>query len=70
MDNILISPGANAAICMAIQAFIGAGESVLLIEPAFDIYRPAVEMVGGRAIGAPMSKDWTLNFELIEQRLQ
>lgn len=68
--SVLISPGANAAICMAIQAFVGAGEGVLIVEPAFDIYRPAVEMVGGRVIGVPMLSDWSLDFEGIESRLR
>lgn len=67
---MLISPGANAAICMAVQAFVGSGEGVLIIEPAFDIYRPAVEMVGGRVIGVPMLPEWSLDFERIEEHLR
>ena len=48
MDKeITITTGATQAIFTAITAFIKPGDEVILIEPAYDSYRPSVEVNGG-----------------------
>jgi len=46
-DEITIVAGATQGIFTAIQAFIRLGDEVIIIEPAYDCYRPAINLVGG-----------------------
>ena len=48
--EITITAGATQALFTAITAFVRPGDEVILIEPAFDSYRPAVEVNGGQVV--------------------
>jgi methionine transaminase len=46
-DEITITAGGTQALFTAITAFIHVGDEVIIIEPAYDSYRPAIELCGG-----------------------
>ena len=46
-QEITITNGASQAIFTAIAAVIEKGDEVIIFEPAYDLYKPAVEMFGG-----------------------
>ena len=46
-DEVLVTSGATEALTSAIMALVVPGDEVVLIEPAYDSYRPMVEAVGG-----------------------
>jgi N-succinyldiaminopimelate aminotransferase len=46
-DQVLVTSGATEALAAAIFALVSPGDHVLLIEPAYDAYRPLVERAGG-----------------------
>lgn len=46
-SEITITAGATQAIFTAITAFVRTGDEVILLEPAYDSYRPSVEVNGG-----------------------
>jgi methionine aminotransferase len=46
-DEITITSGATQAVYTVINTVISEGDEVIIIEPAFDIYRPTVMMNGG-----------------------
>lgn len=46
-QEITITVGATQALFTAITAFIHPGDEVILFEPAYDSYRPAVDLAGG-----------------------
>jgi methionine aminotransferase len=48
--EITVMPGATLAIYAAITALIKDNDEVIIIEPAYDCYIPAVELAGGKAI--------------------
>jgi len=48
--EITIVPGATLGIYAAINALIKDNDEVLVIEPAYDCYIPAIELAGGKAI--------------------
>ncbi len=52
--EITVTAGATQAIFTTIQACVGRGDEVIVIEPAFDSYLPAIELAGGKAISIPM----------------
>ena len=49
-SEITITAGATQALFTAITSFVRAGEEVIIIEPAYDSYKPAIELCGAIAI--------------------
>jgi methionine aminotransferase len=46
-DEITISAGGSEGIFAAISAVVHPGDEVIIFEPAFDLYRPIIELFGG-----------------------
>lgn len=46
-SEITVTAGATQALFTAITTFVDKGEEVILIEPAYDSYRPSIELVKG-----------------------
>jgi len=53
--EITIVPGATAGLFAAFQALVQTGDEVIIIEPAYDSYRPAIELAGGKVIAITMN---------------
>ena len=68
--EITITSGATQAIMASVLACVGTGDEVIVLEPCYDCYIPAIKLAGGTAISVPMrapsqtnsvySVDWTL----------
>ncbi|MBJ9976218.1 pyridoxal phosphate-dependent aminotransferase [Pseudomonas sp. S75] len=54
-QEITITPGATEAIFCAIQAVIRPGDEVIVFDPCYDSYDPAVTLAGGRCVHVPLS---------------
>lgn len=52
--EITVTPGGTHALYAAISAFIGEGDEVIIIEPCYDSYLPAIQVNGGRAVFAEL----------------
>lgn len=48
--EITITPGGTHALYAAITAFVGEGDEVVVIEPCYDSYVPAIQLNGGRPV--------------------
>lgn len=48
--EITVTSGATEAIFVAIQALIRPGDEVIVFDPAYDSYEPAVELAGGKTV--------------------
>jgi methionine aminotransferase len=46
-SEVTIGAGASSLIFAAIQALVGENDEVILMEPAYDLYAPAVRLAGG-----------------------
>ncbi|MCJ7453340.1 MAG: pyridoxal phosphate-dependent aminotransferase [Steroidobacteraceae bacterium] len=62
-DEVTVTSGGTEALFCAIQAVVRPGDEVILLEPAYDSYEPAVQLAGGRAVRVPLrspafSVDW------------
>lgn len=73
--EITITPGATQALFDAITTVIrpGTGDEVIVFEPAFDSYVPAIELNGGRPVFVTLTPpdyavDWTVVAEKITDR--
>ncbi|MEZ5003083.1 MAG: methionine aminotransferase [Chitinophagales bacterium] len=51
--EICITAGATQAVYTAIQMMVHPGDEVIIFDPAFDIYAPAVKMAGGKIVRIP-----------------
>ncbi|RMG88460.1 MAG: aminotransferase class I/II-fold pyridoxal phosphate-dependent enzyme [Bacteroidetes bacterium] len=68
--EITITAGATQALFTAISAFIKPDDEVLLIEPAYDCYRPAIEVHGGLPVGYELSApDFKIDWDQLRQRV-
>jgi methionine aminotransferase len=61
--EVTVTAGGTEALFCAIQAVVRAGDEVILLDPAYDSYEPAVQLAGGRAIHVPLRRpgfgvDW------------
>jgi methionine aminotransferase len=53
--DITVTSGATEAIFAAIAATVRAGEEVIVFDPAYDCYEPAIELQGARAVHVPLT---------------
>lgn len=64
--EITITAGATQAIFTAITAFIHSGDEVIIFEPAYDSYRPSIELAGGMTVVYSMeAPDFKINWSLL-----
>ncbi|HAT25628.1 MAG TPA: methionine aminotransferase [Gammaproteobacteria bacterium] len=53
--EITVTSGATEALFDAIQATVSAGDEVIVFDPAYDSYEPAIILAGARAVHVPMA---------------
>ena len=54
-SEITITAGGTQGIMTAILACVSPGDEVVIIEPAYDSYRPSIELAGGKTIAVPLN---------------
>lgn len=54
-SEITVTSGATEALFAAIAAIVRAGEEVIVFDPAYDCYEPAIELQGARAVHIPLT---------------
>jgi methionine aminotransferase len=52
--EVTITLGATEALYSVIQAAVGAADEVIVFDPSYDSYVPAVRLAGGRAVRLPL----------------
>lgn len=66
--EVTVCNGATEGLFSAITATVRSGDEVIVFDPAYDSYEPAVELAGGKAIHVPLLNDGT-DFEVDWERL-
>jgi methionine transaminase len=56
-SEITITAGATQAILTAVLCCVHPGDEVIVLEPCYDSYVPAIELAGGRAVRIPPRPD-------------
>jgi methionine aminotransferase len=72
-SEITVVPGATEALYCAITACVCPGDEVILFDPSYDSYEPAVRLSGGRArrlplVGPGFDVDWQATEAAINDR--
>ena len=66
-SEITITTGATEAIFSTISALIKPGDEVIILEPAYNCYIPAIRVVGGKPVAYRMRKpNYTIDWNEIE----
>ena len=68
--EITITSGATEALFDAVHAVVTAGDEVIVFDPAYDSYEPAVQLAGGKTIHVPlMLPDYSIDWDRLEQAI-
>lgn len=69
-NNILVTSGATEALFSTFMALIEEGDEVLLFDPCYDSYVPAIEKAGGVPIRVPLlAPDFNYDFDSYKEKL-
>jgi len=68
--EITITAGATQAIFTVISAFIRPNDEVLIFKPAYDCYKPAVELNGGKTVSVQLeAPHYKVDWNEVEQKI-
>ncbi|MEZ7832053.1 MAG: methionine aminotransferase, partial [Gammaproteobacteria bacterium] len=68
--EVTVTSGATEALFDAVQAVVAAGDEVIVFDPAYDSYEPAVLLAGGKTIHVPLTlPDYGIDWDRLEQAI-
>lgn len=68
--DITITPGGTAALYAAITAVVGAGDEVIVFEPCYDSYGPAIWLAGGIPVATLLRfPDYAVDWDDVAERI-
>ncbi|QQS38101.1 MAG: aminotransferase class I/II-fold pyridoxal phosphate-dependent enzyme [Ignavibacteriales bacterium] len=68
--EITITSGATEALYASITALIHPGDEVIIFEPAYDSYLPAIQLSGGVLVPVPMTlPDFKIDWSAVENKI-
>ena len=63
-QEVTITPGATQALFCAIQTLVRSGDEVIVFDPCYDSYAPAVTLAGGRCVHIALnSRDFSVDWQ-------
>ena len=69
-SEITITSGATEALFVAIQTLVGNDDEVIVFDPAFDSYDPAIRLAGGKTIHIPLSgNSFSIDWERVRESI-
>lgn len=69
-QEITITSGATIALYCAIQALIHAGDEVIIFDPSYDSYAPAVELAQGVSVRIPLlAPDFQVDWQRVKDSI-
>jgi methionine aminotransferase len=68
-SEVLVTAGATQAIFTTIQALIHREEEVIILDPSYDCYAPAVELCGGKPVHVNMNADFSVDWDKVENAI-
>jgi methionine aminotransferase len=68
--DITVTSGATEALFCAIHAVVRPGDEVIVFDPAYDSYEPAVELAGGRCVHLPLrAPDFAVDWDAVRDAI-
>ena len=63
--DITVTAGGTQSLYTSLQACVGAGDEVLILEPSYDSYEPSIRAAGAVAIGVPMTGEYRIDWDRV-----
>ncbi|MFG6489942.1 methionine aminotransferase [Roseateles sp. BYS78W] len=63
--DITVTAGGTQGLITALHACVGAGDEVIILEPAYDSYDPAIRLAGAVPVGVPMTGDYRIDWAAV-----
>jgi methionine aminotransferase len=68
--EITVTSGATEALFCGIQSLVHAGDEVIVFDPAYDCYEPAISLAGGKTIHIPLLlPDYRIDWDVFRRKL-
>lgn len=68
--DITVTSGATEALFDAVQATVTRGDEVVIFDPAYDSYVPAIELAGARAVHLPLTvPDYRIDWQRVKEAI-
>jgi methionine aminotransferase len=67
--EVTVTAGGTQGLFTALQCCVGTGDEVIIIEPAYDSYDPAIRLAGGIPVGVPMTADYRIDWDAVRAAL-
>lgn len=67
--EVTITAGATEAIYATVAALVWPGDEVIILEPAYDSYMPAVLVNGGIPVPVHLNHDFSVNWQAVEDKI-
>lgn len=67
--GVTVTAGATQAIFTAIGAVVHPGDEVIIVDPAYDCYAPAVELFGGTPVHVRLGSDMKFDADAVQQAI-
>ncbi len=69
-DQVTVTSGATEAIFVAIQTLVHPGDEVIIFDPAYDSYEPAIDLAGGKCVHLSLaSPDYKIDWVEVERSM-
>lgn len=68
--EVTVTSGATEALFDVVQATVGRGDEVIVLDPAYDSYEPAIRLAGATPVHCPLHPlDFSLDFDRLESAI-
>lgn len=68
-ENLLVTAGATQGIFTSILALVEKGQEVIILDPSYDCYEPAVVLAGGVPVRIPLNDNFLPDWDLITSKI-
>jgi len=69
-NEVTVTSGATEALFAAIAAVVHAGEEVIVLDPCYDSYEPAIELAGGKAVHVALTlPDFSVDWQRVKDAM-
>ena len=68
-EEIIVTSGASEALHIAILSVVEKGDEVLMPDPGFVSYSALTKLAEGKAVGVPLSEDFTMSAEAVKEKI-
>ena len=69
-QEVTVTSGATEALFCAIEAFVHDNDEVIVFDPAYDSYDPAIRLAGGMPVHLPLTRpEFTIDFDRLSDAI-